>query len=518
MRRRLSAALLLLLFSPAAALAGEPAPAPQADAVPAWGVFDALVASAKQTMMANPKAALQKAQAVEAYARSQPPSQRQSEAVATSLWLEAEALTRVNRVQAAREAIESALQIVDHDNRLTKLDGDLALSLARIAYNDGDIALALKSFHRAHDTYARLGDSRGQAMALQGLGMIYGAAHDFDREIEYYRHASQVYPGDTVLDFTAANNIGFALQQLGRYDQSLKDFRHALELAATLQSDFLKARVLTNMAAVYAKQHHLADGEDAADQALRLLGARDENGWAPFVWGVKAEIAYDRGAVEAAAADLDKAFTGIDLKTTIAPFRDMHEIAYKVYRTQGDLARALAHLEAFKRLDDEGRTLAASANLALIGAQFDFANQQLEIAHLKSEQLKRDISLRESRAATANVIFTAALLISVLLIVWVSWRNISARKHRDAITRANVALTRPWLSATSKSSGAPRSNGSFATRRTRPNGANRSKTQFLANMSHELRTPLNAIIGFSDIISPADARSVGRSATPNIRR
>jgi len=48
---------------------------------------------------------------------------------------------------------------------------------------------------------------------------------------------------------------------------------------------------------------------------------------------------------------------------------------------------ALAHLYAFKRLDDQGRTLVASANLALLGAQFDFATQQLEIAQLRAAKL-----------------------------------------------------------------------------------------------------------------------------------
>ena len=146
----------------------------------------------------------------------------------------------------------------------------------------------------------------------------------------------------------------------------------------------LEGTILTNLAQVYAKQRHFADAEHAADRAWKLWKSSGHSEAAPFVWGMKAEIDYRRGALRAAATDLDNAFRGVNLKTTIAPFRDMHEIAYKVYRAEANAPLALAHLESFKRLDDEGRSLIASANLALLGAQFDFATQQLEIEHLKS--------------------------------------------------------------------------------------------------------------------------------------
>jgi tetratricopeptide (TPR) repeat protein len=180
---------------------------------------------------------------------------------------------------------------------------------------------------------------------------------------------------------SAANNLGFALQQLGRYDESVANFRDALKIAQSLKSPFLEGTILTNFAFVYAKQQKLTDAEQAADYAMKVVKSVGDSESARFVWGVKAEIDYRKGALRAAATDLDNAFRGTNLKMTTAPFRDMHEIAYKVYRAEGNAPLSLAHLEAFKRLDDKGRSLVASANLALLGAQFDFATQQLEIEH-----------------------------------------------------------------------------------------------------------------------------------------
>ncbi|HEY4940116.1 MAG TPA: ATP-binding protein [Rhizomicrobium sp.] len=499
MSQRLAVFFLWCVLGATGACAAEAA-RPASDG-PSWDGLDALVADAKKTMMADPKAALQKAQQAEGIAERLAKSPRRNEAVATSLWLEAEALTRINKITEARVALDTAIRIAGSDGKLTKLDGDLALSNARIADSNGDVALALKSYQKAHDIFAKLGEARSQSMALQGLGGIYEEAHDFSHQIRYYREAARIYSEDPILELSVANNIGFAQMHLGRYDDAIKGFERALEISKPLKSSFIKANILSNLAAVYAKQHLFAKARKAADQALALLGKDDPNGGAPFVWGVKAEIEFERGAFAVAARDLDRAFRGVDLKTTIAPFRDMHEIAYKVYRANGNYPLAMAHLEAFKRLDDQGRSLAASANLALIGAQFDFTTQQLEIEHLESDQLKRDITLRESRAATQTVIFTALLLAGLALMLWIGWRHLLVRRHRNAITRANIELTKTLSERDAEIGLRIETEAKLRLAMEAAELANKAKSHFLANMSHELRTPLNAIIGFSELLA-----------------
>jgi signal transduction histidine kinase/tetratricopeptide (TPR) repeat protein len=498
---RKSVAVAVVLCALCAGGTGALAAAFPANETQGFERLDALIGDAKQTMMADPKAALARAREAEALASRLAPSPRQSEGVATSLWLEAEALTRTNKVAEARQVLDRAIALAGADGKITRLDGDLALTNARLADSMGNVALALKSYHDAHDIFAGLGDARHQSIALQGLGGIYDEAHDFAREIRYYREALKVYSEDPALELSVANNIGYAMQQMGRYDEALKNFQRVYDLAKLLKSDFLQSNTLSNMAAVYAKQHRFAEASRAADQALRLLGKDDENGGAPFVWGIKAEIEYERGDLDAAARNLAMAFKGVDLKTTIAPYRDMHEIAYKVYRAQGNYALAVEHLEAFKRLDDQGRSLAASANLALIGAQFDFAQQQLEIEHLKADQLKRDMSLRESRAAMQTLIFSALLLAGLVLVLWIGWRNFTMRRHRKEIVLKNTELTKTLAERDVEIERRTETEGQLRVAMEAAEQANLAKSHFLANMSHELRTPLNAIIGFSDLMA-----------------
>ena len=489
MSRTAVIAIAIATIVAAAAQAAQPA----GGTAPGWTAFTAQIDDAKQTMMADPKAALEKARAANALARALPGSAQRTEAVATSLWLEGEAMTRINKVDDAKVAIDEALVLADADGKTTRLDGDLALSQGRLADATGNITLALKSYQRAHDIFAALNIPRYQSIALQCLGNIYGNAHDFNREIAYYQQASQVYSQDPALELSADNNIGFALQELGRHSEAVDHFNSALAIATKLDSPFLEADIQTNLAAAYAKERRFADARTAADRALKLLAHLKDNGQEPFVWGVKAEVEYQRGDLSGAVADMNRAFTGVDLKSTNSPFRDMHEFAYRIYADAGNFPLALQHLESFKRLDDEGRTLTASANLALLGAQFDFANQRLEIEHLKSEQLRRDMSIRESRIAIQRAAFVAVLLAGLALILWISWRHMIVRRHGAELAKS-LAERDVEIERRTKVEAQLRVAMEAAEQ------ANRAKTHFLANMSHELRTPLNAIIGFSDLM------------------
>jgi len=464
-----------------------------------WDDFDRLVAAAQSRMMADPASALSEAQRAASIARHHKSEQRYREAAATALWLEAEALTRTNRIAEARAAVTIASRLAADDGRLSKLDGDLALSRARIAESSGDFASALKNYHQAHGIFVRLGIARSQSLALLGLGELYEKARDFDREIRYYREAAQAYPGDRAITLGSANNLGFAYVQMGRYAEAIPRFQQALDIAVSLKSPLLQASILANLAFSYARVQKLAEAERAADHALILVG-RDDAGEARFAWGVKAEIEARRGALDVAASDLQRAFRGVDLKTTPPLFLVMHQIAYEVYRARGDLPLAMAHLEAFKRLDDQGRSLAASTNLALLGAQFDFARQDLEIAHLRSAELERDIKLRKSQAQVQAIVFASIILAAILLLVWIAWRHAILKRHRNAIAQKNLELVNTLEERDEEIQRRIEVESQLRLAMEAAQQASRSKSHFLANMSHELRTPLNAIIGFSELI------------------
>jgi signal transduction histidine kinase len=495
------AALRPLLWAAVLTLTGIPFGAALADgAQPSVSTeFDQLVSQARAQMLTRPDIALSAAKRAETIAAERKVSPQSREAVATALCLEAEALNRTNRNAEALRVVTRASAFAAGRGNFTKLDGDLAVTRGFIAETGGNFALALKNYQEAHDIFARLGIARWQAIALLDLGGLYDKARDFDRETRYYREAAQVYSGDPAIALGAADNLGYAYFQMQRYADAIPNLEHALAIAQSMKSPPLEATVLSNLALAYAGARKLDEAQTAADRALTLSEA-DPDGEGRFAWIIKAEVDYRHGALDAAIADLQKGFNGIDLKTTSPRFLICHQIAYEIYRAKGDLGHALAHLEAFKRLYDQGSLLAASVNLALLGARFDFAQQGLEIEQLKSAGLERDVSLRKSQVELEAIVFSSIIAAIVLLLGWFGWRHAIMKRHKNHIAQKNAELVRTLGERDREIERRTEVESHLRVAMQAAQQANRAKSHFLANMSHELRTPLNAIIGFSELM------------------
>ena len=464
MSRRL---LAVLLMTAAACAAGAALGAPAAPSP-----FDAAISRAKSAMMADPKSALAASRVALGLAKdgSGDPALRTS----TAQWLEGEALMRTGQVKQAVPVIEQALAVVARRQPQGQLHGDLMTSEGAAMSMLGDVQKTLEDYQGAFDIYRAANDARGEAKALQNIGSIYQDARDYERVLKYYAQSAETYQADPVLLVSALNNKADAYKELGRYDDAIGAFRAALAVSRQMGSASLQASIYSNLASAEVKAGRLADAEADVARGLRLAetSAPEER---PFLWGVAAEVALTRGASEQARQWLERTFRGVDVKTTTLPFRDFHEVAYRTYSSLGQDHLALQHLQAFKRLDDDARNVAASTNAALMAARFDFANQDLKISKLKQGQLQRDLQLGRQR----NTITTGLLGGSALILVLLTFGFISLRRSRNEVRAANVSL-RSSNEALEK--------------------ALKAKTDFLATTSHEIRTPLNGILGMTQVL------------------
>ncbi|MGZ6019988.1 MAG: ATP-binding protein [Phenylobacterium sp.] len=438
--------------------------------------FQAQVDAAKAAMMADPPTALKDAVAALDLARRQTSDPAQPVHVATAQWLQGVALSRLNRLPEATPVIEQALATAAARAPDSKLHGDLMLAQADLLATGGQIQQALERFQAAYRIFGKANQPRSQAMALQYIGSIYQDAGDYAKVLEYYAQSADLYPADLALLITADNNIANALKSQKKYPESIAAFERALVVARKLHSAQLQTQVLENLASAEVQGGRLDSAQRHLDESLRLAqgdpAAREE---LPFIWGVAAQIQLARHQPKAAAEFLGRTFQGVDLANSPPPFRDFHETAYHAFSELGDAPRAMAHLAALKRLDDQARDVAASTTAALMSAQFDFANQKTRIAQLKAGELQRDIALARSRNLITTVLLIASVTIALLLAVSFLW----IRRSRDEVRAANGKLSE--------------ANAALAK-------ALHARTEFLAATSHEIRTPLNGVLGMTQVI------------------
>ena len=179
--------------------------------------FDDSVADAKASMAGAPMQALENAKVAEKLAaKSDTPN-----ALTTALWLQSEALTRLNRADEAKPIVERAIALIEDDT--SKLSGDLLLARGRIERVLSQEGKALQSFQAAFRVFELLDEKRSQALALQSIGTLYDSAHQYKRVIDYYERASNAFSDGAILDLVSLNNRANAYRELERYDEAPAD-------------------------------------------------------------------------------------------------------------------------------------------------------------------------------------------------------------------------------------------------------------------------------------------------------
>jgi signal transduction histidine kinase len=245
-----------------------------------------------------------------------------------------------------------------------------------------------------------------------------------------------------------------------------------------MRSPSLEAQVLRNILRAELASNRVGEAERTARAAM-VAAEKAGEASNPEMFAALAQLAFQQGRIRAAVSSIDRAFAGADLSTTPMPARDAHLTAFRVYKAVGNTPKALAHLEAVKRLDDEATKLATQASTALMGARFDFANQELRIARLKADELRTAIRAQRERARTLRWTFGLLGAAATVLLAMLTVGLFTIRRSRNAVRAANADLAV--------------TNGALEK-------ALAAKTEFLATTSHEIRTPLNGILGMTEVM------------------
>ncbi|HEX8383826.1 MAG TPA: ATP-binding protein [Sphingomonas sp.] len=440
--------------------------------------FQSKIADGHAMMVDDPRSSLRRAREAERVADAFPGGAERHKALAQAMWLQGEALLRTDNVTAAQPIINVALGHATKANASSKLVGDILLLRGGASSAAADVSSALRDYQHAFRIFQDFGMRRNEAIALINIASLYSDAKDHGAALRYLGQAADTPDLDANLLISIYNNRATMYAALNQNQAAVRQFNKALQLADQIDSPTLQSQILRNIV-----RAQLADGQlGAAERTARkaMLAAAEAGGQEePAMLSAAAQLAFQRGRLDEARGLIEQSFAGVDLATSTMPMREGHLTAYRIHRAVGNMTAALAHMEALKRLDDEATKLATQTSTALMGARFDFANQELRIARLKAEELRRRVLFEQDRARTERTIFMgaggAALLVLGMLLV--SLRTI--RRSRDAVHAANddLGVTNAALGK-----------------------ALAAKTEFLATTSHEIRTPLNGILGMTEVM------------------
>ncbi len=438
-----------------------------------------LLSQAKSEMSARPDVALELTKRAEATYTAKPATREVMHSLAEALWLQGEALLRLDDQQLASARIERAFELVTSTDDQTKLRGEILLSRGWLATRKANVAEALTDYQNAYRIFQHAKDTRSQAKALKQIAALYRQASDFNMSQKYEIQASEIYPDDPLLQIYTYNNRGTELDQLKRFREAEEQYRLALAIARKTNSKINEASILRNVARVQIESGQLSAAEKTLSASAKLDSSvvmRPTQ--SPYI-ALSAQLAFERRSYATAGKLIERYFAGIDLAKTDFADRDAHETAYRAFSKLGNEDLALRHLEALKRLDDKTASLTASANTALMAARFDDANRDAKIANLKAEDARRKFEFEQARGRLLQWIFGGVIIASVAIVSMLIFGLVTIRRSRNEVRAANIDLA-----------------GSNAALEK----ALAAKTEFLATTSHEIRTPLNGILGMTQVM------------------
>jgi signal transduction histidine kinase/AmiR/NasT family two-component response regulator len=401
-------------------------------------------------------------------------------------WLEAEALFRLGRFEEAGRRLEEVFASIEAET--SPVYGKLLIADGRVARSLGEDGRALKSFQEAFTVFAELGDRRYMAISLQALGTLYQNARQYDRAIAYIERSRSIAANDPMLTLAGLNNAANAHRFAGRLDTARKLLSEALEMRAVEELPFWQLTLQSNLALVEWQAEKSAAAEAVLGR-LRLLIAENPSLSLPAnAAAIEAQLLLERGARREALASLRRNFPPGSLEQATEAAREAHQMAYRLYKELGDPSQALAHLETYKRLVDAERDIAASANLAILNAEFELSAKELEISNERSQRLEAEVAASEAKRRQQLALGTAAFFAALGLVGFLATR-IRQSRRLQRITNAHNAKLEDVNDQLRESNAALEQ-------------ASAAKTEFLATTSHEVRTPLNAVINLTaDVLS-----------------
>ena len=397
--------------------------------------------------------------------------------LATYELLQGDAWIRLKSPSKASPLINSALQRTETIRTAPALRGNLLISKGWLESASGNSALALADYQEAHHIFLKIHDDRSQARILIAIAILYDEAYNHETALKYYHEALNIYIGDTAFSYSIYDNIGQNLKEEKKYTEAKVQTKRALFLAQKIGNSALIAHSLSNLARIELFINQTGAADQYIKWALRLVDPKsDEYG---DLLATAAQAALQHSRISQAVSLVGHSFANVDIDHTPVGMRERHETAYDVYSAAGDSAHALIHLAAMKRLDDEATRLATSTNTALMGARFDFANQELRIAKLKADETARTLTYERARSRTQSWIFIGVISVVAVVVALLILGLRKLRRSSGEVSRANVVLEKT---------------------NTALGQALAARTDFLATTSHEIRTPLNGILGMTQVM------------------
>ncbi len=328
-----------------------------------------------------------------------------------ALLAEAGALVELGRLDEARRVLEDLFNIQD---LLSEAEAALThLVLARIQFQQGELALALASAETALGLFTAIPHLAGQAESLMVAGAIHDRAGRIEASLNVLEQAVEHFAelGDQGRQARSMVQLGVTLMRANQTDAAIERFERGARQFRNLGDRQGEGAALLNHATLLARGGRLIDSEPLFERALEaFVDAGDLRGQA-MALGNLAGIAGDRRDW---TRSIELAEQSLGLFELLGAQTDIARVSYNLgilHRRRGDLLSAEFRIEqAADAFSSQGATLMKTRALTTLGALMVSMGRFDELDTLLSRIEALDIEDDAERSVYHAVIGERALL------------------------------------------------------------------------------------------------------------
>ncbi len=327
--------------------------------------------------------------------------------------------------ELAAKSKNSVLQIL-HLNKLGALNKRTERVRVAIDYYQKSLEIAEKTTDSSFHFLTNFGRTKNS------IGSVYLILQQYEKSIEYFNAAIQIQRKINNQHRLAVNhqNIGQALEQLGRLDEALAYYKKALTYDEAIDSDFGKIISNNSIAQIYIRQGKYKEAERLlapliprirkTQYPLHITSVILNYGWAQLELG-ETDLALDYLSEGLAIADkynLQRQKVNANLL--------LSELAYK----KGNFKSALARYKKGKEQNDKVINEQNNKYINDLTFKYDTERKNSQLLALENTNKIISLKLRQNNRLVAVVLVASLSILGLLLIMF---RQRQKRKNQEII-------------------------------------------------------------------------------------
>lgn len=361
-------------------------------------------------------------------------------------------------------------------------------SLARLYAQNGEYSTAVEFALDALRLYEELEDQKEICITNITLGVVYRFQGKYEESLRFYRRAEEVALNQDYDTLKAAiwGNMGNVYHDIKSYDEALKYHKKSLEIDQAFNNEQGMGNSYHNIGMLYRAKGQY---EQAIDYYQRSLAIDLKKGNQVYIG-----ISYLEFTITyLESGNLSKALEFAERALEIAENTNSKGLKIKIlayfpiiHSGLGDTDKALAYNRAFKALSDSLQTEIVSEQIAEMQTKYETEQKDKELSLQNLQIDAQQTSLKQQRLFL--LIFGGIFLLTLLSAYLLFNRyKLKQRNRRLQLENQQFRLSKDLEEKAQKADEARREAEHIKQ-------LDQMKSQFFANISHEFRTPLNLIL------------------------